>query len=269
MAYNIVRTDPNNTAITVEDNTVNEYTNIDLVGRNKTNYGEIIATTQIHMLENFASATPPDKPLPGQLHYDTSLKRLNVNTGTTDGESTWSSLILTGGSGGETNLGTPEEPFGTIYVRNIGEADYPAEKVYAENVYANLADLAERFAADKEYVPGTVVSLGGEYEITSTSGFADVNVLGVIADAPAFIMNSEAGDDTTHPTVAMAGRVHTNVIGKINKGDRIISSEIEGVGIAVSISTLDSLSSYCVIGRALEDKEDNDAGKVWIVVGAK
>jgi hypothetical protein len=76
MSYTINFSDPSKiTAVTVPDmppgiNTVD--TSLSLVGRGYPNYGQKIAENFVHLLENFASAAPPDNPIEGQLWYDTS-----------------------------------------------------------------------------------------------------------------------------------------------------------------------------------------------------
>lgn len=47
-------------------------TSLSLVGRGYPNYGQKIAENFVHLLENFASALPPENPIEGQLWYDTS-----------------------------------------------------------------------------------------------------------------------------------------------------------------------------------------------------
>ena len=69
--------------IEVADNTTNVDTSIKLPGRNQTGYGQIIAENFLHLLENFASATPPNsaKAVPGQLWFDTTQNQLFVFDG--------------------------------------------------------------------------------------------------------------------------------------------------------------------------------------------
>ena len=131
---------------------------------------------------------------------------------------------------------------------------------------AEYADLAERYEADAEYEAGTVVRLGGDKEITQTTEEADANVFGIISSAPGFEMNAGAGTDATHPFVALAGRVPCKVIGKINKGDRLISSDTPGHATAI---TGDSPDYRPIIGRALKSIETTDTGIIEVVVGAK
>ena len=127
---------------------------------------------------------------------------------------------------------------------------------------ATYADLAERFAADEEYAPGTVVQLGGEKEITAVQYELSDDIFGVISDTAAYLMNSGAGDDKTHPPVAVSGRVQVKVTGKISKGQRLVSA---GEGIARG-ANLGEASAFNTIGRALADKTTDDLGFVEAIV---
>lgn len=128
---------------------------------------------------------------------------------------------------------------------------------------ARYADLAERYASDKEYAPGTVVKLGGDNEITACTRPGDPDVLGVISTNPGYLMNSEAGNDSTHPPVALTGRIPCKVVGQVKKGQRLMSSSMEGVACAWD----PIYEGFSIIGRALEDKTTHGAGTIEIVVG--
>ena len=74
MSYEIDRTDKANYgSITVEDQTINQETSLQFIGKNYTGYAKVLAENFLHLLENFAKSTPPTNPLPGQLWYDTNL----------------------------------------------------------------------------------------------------------------------------------------------------------------------------------------------------
>jgi len=127
---------------------------------------------------------------------------------------------------------------------------------------ATYADLAERFEADAIYDSGTVVELGGEKEITAVKYELSEDVFGVISNSVAYLMNSGAGPDNTHPAVAVGGRVHVKVTGKINKGQRLVSA---GKGIARG--ALDGeATAFNTIGRALADKKSAGVGTVEAIV---
>jgi hypothetical protein len=133
---------------------------------------------------------------------------------------------------------------------------------------AKYADLAERYEADAEYAPGTLVSIGGSKEITATKSRLDIDVFGVVSTAPAYLMNSDAGDNKTHPPIAFSGRVPVRVRGKVAKGQRLISSDTPGVAEAWNGNQL-MLTPFAVVGRALESKDSEAEALVLAVVGAK
>lgn len=130
---------------------------------------------------------------------------------------------------------------------------------------ATYADLAERFEADKVYEPGTVVQLGGEKEITAVQYELSDDVFGVISDTAAYLMNAGAGDDATHPPVAVSGRVQVKVVGTVTKGQRLVSA---GDGLARGAKTGEA-SAFNTIGRALENKTSEDVGFVEAIVTIK
>jgi hypothetical protein len=111
---------------------------------------------------------------------------------------------------------------------------------------AFYADLAERYAADAAYDEGTVLVIGGEKEVTVTTQFADTRVAGVVSKNPAYLMNKDAGNNETHPAIALKGRVPCKVVGYVKKGDLIVTSSTPGYGTAAA-----SVVAGAVIGKAL------------------
>ena len=141
---------------------------------------------------------------------------------------------------------------------------------------AVYADVAERFHADEELETGTLVEIGGINEITKTKTFCSTNVFGVVSKEPALKMNSTAGTSTTHPYVALSGRLGVKVVGKVNKGDRLIASEVHGVAQALRQDyikhckeTASDAYMWGVVGRALETKETDEIGIVEAYIQAK
>jgi hypothetical protein len=137
--------------------------------------------------------------------------------------------------------------------------------VTARNVQAVYADVAERFEADALYEAGTVVELGGVAEITQSNTDLSENVFGVISTNAAYLMNSQAGDSSTHPPVAMTGRVPVKVTGIIQKGERLVSA---GDGMARAAKPGEA-TAFNVIGRALVAKLDSGVGTVEAIVTIK
>lgn len=117
---------------------------------------------------------------------------------------------------------------------------------------ATYSDLAERFAADAHYPEGTVVALGGTHEVTQENADLSENVFGIVSHKYAYLMNAVAGDDITHPPIALVGRVPVRVVGTVTKGQRLVSA---GNGCA-RVAVDGEISPFNVIGRSLEDKTD-------------
>jgi len=156
---------------------------------------------------------------------------------------------------------------GTDGVGDIGQSNNKFGNVWATtfrgtSITAQYADLAERFASDQSYAPGTVVALGGSKEITAVAEDLSEDVFGVISNRAAFLMNGEAGDDVTHPAVAVSGRVPVRVVGRVKKGDRLVAA---GNGLARS-ARRDEMTAFNVVGRSLENKEKDGEGVVEAIV---
>ena len=137
--------------------------------------------------------------------------------------------------------------------------------ISGNQINANYADVAERFHADVEYDAGTVVELGGVNEITKVSAELSDSVFGVISTRAAYLMNSQAGTDATHPPVAMTGRVPVKTIGQVRKGDRLVSA---GNGFARA-AVAGEATAFNVIGRALANKTTDGEGTVEAIVTIK
>jgi hypothetical protein len=395
MAYTIVKSD-GTVLTTIPDGTINTTsTSLGLPGRNYAGYGQYLDTDFVHMLENFASTTPPANPLKGQLWYDTNASTLKVcpADGTTNAAA-WASLTSTTSGGTTTfgavtitgnltsgnasftgsvsadsattrlltvtanatilnaiittaNIGTLNTTLittgsnvtagslvgtwtangglngnsfivtnGNIFTAGIKTDNYyyangdpfnPSGTYNNGNVYdyltgsnavsqftgniaptkvtttalagggtvsgiwtlgvgarwqSSYADLAERFEADNTYDAGTVVEIGGEKEVTAVQYELSEDVFGVVSAKAGYIMNAMAGNDTTHPAIAMGGRVPVKVTGKIKKGQRLVSA---GSGIARAAKPGEA-TAFNVIGRALENKTDDGLGTVEAIV---
>jgi hypothetical protein len=146
----------------------------------------------------------------------------------------------TGTQGIETDTGLSYNPSTNVLSTTASSAQY--------------ADVAERFEADAPMEIGSVVEVGGSAEITEATSEMSEDVFGVISDKPAYMMNAAAGDNTTHPFVAMTGRTPVRVTGVVNKGQRLVTSSIKGCARAVAQG--ESISPFNVIGRALETNTD-------------
>jgi hypothetical protein len=145
---------------------------------------------------------------------------------------------------------------------NIGSSTKWFDTFYGVSIQAKYADLAERFSTDQPYPAGTVVALGGVNEITAAAEDLSEDVFGVISTNAAYLMNSGAGSNETHPPVAVQGRVPVRVIGAVRKGERLVSA---GNGLARA-GAKHELSPWNVIGRSLQDKLDSGEGTIEAIV---
>ena len=122
MAYTINRSNGLN-PIVIPDGTINTSTSLTLVGKNYPNYGSILDQNFITLLENSSSATRPDRPIIGQLWWNSTLKTLKVNFDGGTGEASWKNV------GSTTSQNTaPTNP-------NIGDLwwNTALDKLYAWN----------------------------------------------------------------------------------------------------------------------------------------
>jgi len=154
-------------------------------------------------------------------------------------------------------------PSGT---RNIGASGTAFDTVYASvfegtATSAQYADLAENYLADAEYEEGTVLVFGGVTEVTVTNDKGNTRVAGVVSTNPAHLMNSNLeGEHVT--AIALQGRVPCKVLGKVAKGDMLVTSAIPGYAIVNN-----SPGVGTVIGKAVGAKDDDGKGTVEVVVG--
>lgn len=162
------------------------------------------------------------------------------------------------GSGGITITGGMFNGSGNG-VSNIGSATGTFNTIFAKATSAQYADLAEKYTADAEYAPGTVVEFGGDKEVTVCNSDASSRVAGVISTNPSYRMNDGLESEFT-AMVALTGRVPCLVTGSVRKGDMMVSA---GNGRARA-EVNPKVGS--VIGKALENF-DGVEGTIEVVVG--
>lgn len=187
----------------------------------------------------------------------------NISIKVNDNGVTTTAILINGATGVTGVLGLNN--LNANGIGNIGSTTTRFNTIFAKATSAEYADVAERFAADTQLLPGTVVEIGGTAEITVSASECSENVFGVVSTRAAYLMNSGAGSDETHPPIAMTGRVPVRVIGCVLKGDRLVSA---GNGLARSARP-GEVTSFNVIGRALKDKSDSDEGTVEAIVTIK
>lgn len=302
MAYRVNAKDQE---IIIEDGTVNTDTPLKLIGRDYFGYGDEIAQNFIDLLGNFAGAEAPANPVVGNTWFESPGDTFNVWNGVEwlglsftsytvyDNQSTplGHNVFVVMSEGVPVCVMSSVDAFtinttypvgtmtktlydiwGTTQIKkgiNLNPST-GAEvfKMHGTATEAEYADVAELYASDAEYEPGTVVKLGGSAEVTQTTAPLCDNVFGVVSTNPAYLMNSTLAG--TSVAVALSGRVPCRVIGEVRKGQRLVASETPGVArVATEHEHSEGLDWFRVIGRALEDKTTLAEGKVEIVVGTK
>ena len=140
--------------------------------------------------------------------------------------------ILNGGTNGVGNIGSTSKRFANVH----------ATTFVGVSTTARYADVAEQYLADQDYSPGTVVCIGGVYEIT-LCGLGDYPA-GVISTDPAYLMNSGL---TAGLPVALVGRVPVRIFGSVIKGQKVYSD---------LMGRASKNADGQLVGIALEDNAD-------------
>lgn len=157
---------------------------------------------------NVIYATGFNGSLTGNASTATTATNVTVTANNTANETVYITFVdgATGTQGIETDTNLTYNPSTNVLATTASAAQY--------------ADLAEIYASDAEYVPGTVVMIGGTEEVTSANSEAQY-LAGVISTDPAYLMNSNADGQA----VALVGRVPVLVVGAVNKGQAVFAAD--------------------------------------------
>ena len=182
MAYTIDRYS-GVTLVVVEDGTVDQTTDIKLVGKNYAGYGEIQNENFLHLLENFSGAAQPPKAISGQIWYDATASKLKFYDG--------SKFRTTGGAEVATTA-----PAGLA----TGDLwwDSANEQLYAYN--------GSGYVLIGPQGVGATVSQMVTTTVRDTTSVNRIIIKAVVNDEVIFIISSVAFTiDSTDPTNAITG----------------------------------------------------------------
>jgi hypothetical protein len=146
---------------------------------------------------------------------------------------------------------------GTVTGRWTLTGSSPTESRF-EATYS--ADVAEYYEGDKEYEVGTVLVFGGDKEVTTSNMHMDKRIAGVVSNTAAYVMYTACPGHKN--LVALVGRVPCKVVGKIKKGDILVTAGIHGVAMAT-----DDPKVGTIVGKAIEDYDSDHIGTIEIAVG--
>ena len=275
MSYTITLTDGTVFA-TIADGTINTTSSMTLVGKNYAGYGQFLDTNIIRSLENASNSTAPSAPLTGQLWWKNTPNAGTLSVYMGSAWKTLSAMAVSNATPSSATYSTTGDMWYdtlnqqlNIWTGNtwllIGPQFTTGTGVTGAfaNVVVDTGNVSHKVV--ELVVNSTVVGLGGPAEITRSQQELSETVFGVISTRAAYLMNSGAGDDATHPPVAMTGRVPVQCTGMVRKGDRLVSA---GDGVARAAKTGEA-TAFNTIGRALVDKLDSGPGIVEAIVTIK
>jgi len=162
--------------------------------------------------------------------------------------------------GGVSRSASTSATANTVAARD-GSGHLYANVFQGTSTAAQFADLAEKYTADADYEPGTVLVFGGEAEVTECKSFCDTRLAGVVSTNPAHLMNSKIEG----VAIALKGRVPCKVEGPVNKGDILVTGPTAGTATTLRNDSA-SPSPWCVIGKSLEDNSDEGVRLVEIAI---
>ena len=164
-----------------------------------------------------------------------------VQQGATSGVGISGSVNSEGGTFTVASNATDANTASTIIARDAS-GDFSAGIATLTATQARYADVAEMYLSDQEYEPGTVVTIGGVYEVTICG--LGAYPAGVVSTDPAYLMNSSL---TAGLPIALVGRVPVRIFGSVMKGQKVYSD---------LMGRASKNSEGALVGISLEDNSD-------------
>ena len=184
-------------------------------------------------------------------YYDNDLHQFRTQNGLANADIIAKSIQVTSlTTGGNTVAGT-------VTGRWTLTGTTPSESRF-EATYS--ADVAEYYEGDKEYEVGTVLVFGGDKEVTTSNKQGDTRVAGVVSNTAAYVMYTACPGEKN--LVALTGRVPCKVVGKIRKGDILVTAGIHGVATATNDPKVGT-----IVGKAIEEYDSDHIGTIQVAVG--
>lgn len=163
--------------------------------------------------------------------------------------------LLFGETTGEDGLWDREEtsPVGTTPIRYNGYLK--ATRVYGV-YYSDNADYAESYPCDDDVEAGDLLFLDKNGEIHKTKDEYNTRIIGIVSDKFASCIGGEG------VPIALNGRVPVKVIGEVNPGDYLCSSEVLGTA---KKADLEKSPRGSIVGMALSKKFTDKNNKDYVM----
>ncbi|MDQ0592365.1 hypothetical protein QFZ37_000734 [Chryseobacterium ginsenosidimutans] len=159
---------------------------------------------------------------------------------------------------------------------NVARVDKTGKGFFNGGTQSSGADLAEAFDVEgntSEYEPGDIliISIDSDRTVEKSSKPYSNLVAGVYATKPGVLLTEENVDSELIGKVPMGviGVIPTKVClegGKIKRGDLLVSSSKSGVAMKANLK---KVKIGQVIGKALQDYDQNEIGKIKVLVNIK
>ena len=236
MSYQLNKTDGTILTDLIDGQIDTESTNLTLVGKNYSGYGEAFNENFIKLLENFANSAAPSNPLAGQIWWDINEQRLKVYDGTV-----WKA------SGGPYVQATrPQMVTGDLWIDNLNNQVYAydgSDTILIGPIYtqsqgisgfqiANILDTQSRSrTVAKFFIGGALVGIFSNIEFTPiysqriTSLITEDNPTGIIFEG----FNIVNPDTFKFYGTAQSSNALVTGSGEIRTAEQFLPSDSDGI----------------------------------------